>query len=68
MTTPVDITLKLEVATDELRNEHRLKLNCDYAYTLKYGHVHILCADVYDDTIREVLARHGIAIKSLYTY
>lgn len=68
MTTHVDITLKLEVATDELRNENRLKLNCDYSYTLKYGRVHILCADVYDDTIREVFARYGIAITSLHTY
>lgn len=44
----------LEAAKIQLR-ERRLKYGCDYTWLIKYGHLHVLCHRVYEDTIREVL-------------
>jgi len=36
-----------------LREEHRVKLMCDYAYVLKYGEVAIVAPKVCLDVLRE---------------
>ncbi len=55
-------------AQDTLRQEHRIKKNTDYALAVKYGKVHVLCALVYEETIREVLHAHGVEVATLATY
>lgn len=59
---------RLDAAKAELRSDYRLKLNTDYALTVKYGEVHVLSHDVFEDAIREVFAKHAVAIKTLNTY
>jgi len=43
-----------------LREEHRLKLGCDYAVVRKYGFNRLLCADVFQRTILETADKFGI--------
>lgn len=62
------LTAQLEAAQTELREERRIKLNTDYALTVKYGKVHVLSADVYEESIREVFAKHSVPIDTLQTY
>ena len=39
--------------TFHLRQEHRVKLMCDYAYILKYGKVAIVAPKVWMEVLRE---------------
>lgn len=61
---------QIERAQEELREERRIKLNVNYAVTfsLTTGEVHVLCAEVYEDSVREVFVKHGIEIASMHTY
>jgi hypothetical protein len=43
----------MEEFVQHLRDEHRLKLNCDYCYRLKYGELHILAEGAYHVTLEE---------------
>jgi hypothetical protein len=53
----------------ELRGEGcRLKDNVDYAIIVKYNEIHILCPKVYEDLIREVVAKYNLQINSMHTY
>ena len=63
-----DLECEMDEFVNELREEYRLKLNIDYAMTKKYGELHILCAKVYEETIREMSDKLGIKITSLHTY
>lgn len=51
-----------------MRDEYRLKLNCDYAYTVKQGQLQVLCHDVYKEIISEYAERFGIRIAAIHTY
>ncbi len=51
-----------------MREEHRLKLNVDYSYTIKYEELRILCAEVFKEAITEYADRFGIKIVSFHTY
>lgn len=66
VTTP--LFKRLEMVEEYLRTENRLKVSIDYAYTRKYGQVNILCAAVYEETIREACIKHLVAIASMHTY
>jgi hypothetical protein len=57
----------LEKVTAELRIE-RLKLNCDYAVTYKYGQANAMCQAVFEDTLREVFDRHRLPLVNVLTY
>lgn len=65
---PQHISDRLRAMTDYLRQEHRLKVSIDYAYTLKYEKLNILCASVYEDLIRDACNKHLIEIASTHTY
>lgn len=47
-----------------MREEHRLKVNVDYAIALKYGQAHLVCCWVFFDT----LAAGGLPFASVHTY
>jgi hypothetical protein len=51
-----------------LREEHRIKHGCDYALTVKYGEVHLLCQEVWLDTIQEVAGSLNITFTTIHTY
>jgi len=51
-----------------LREEWRLKRNVDYAFTYKYGNIHLLCCDVFKETICEEAKKHGFTFDSVATY
>lgn len=59
---------RLAKMVDQLRQEHRLKQNVDYAYTLKYGCLHIMCSSVYDELLRQACVQHSLEVLSLHTY
>ncbi len=48
--------------------EQRVKKGVDYAYTYKYGKLHILCDEVWVDLIREAAELLGIVVGSWHTY
>lgn len=58
----------LDAAKSELQTTYRIKQNTDYALTVKYGQVHVLCHEVYEDSIKEVFERHEVAVQSVHTY
>ncbi len=51
-----------------LREERRIKQNCDYAIIFKYQEYHLLCHEVYLETIQEYAGRHGITFSTVHTY
>lgn len=59
---------RLALSVSELRNEHRCKLNTDFAYTVKFDRIHVLCQELYSDIVRDVFTRQGLEIASLSTY
>lgn len=59
---------QFNLAENELANIHRIKKGVDYALAFKYGELHVLCQELYEDTVREVLNRHGIDIKSMHKF
>lgn len=64
----LDIDQRLARMVDQLRQDHRLKQNVDYAYTLKYGCLHIMCSSVYDELLRQACKRHALNVISILTY
>jgi hypothetical protein len=62
------INPKIDAAADELRARCRLKLNVDYAITCKYSEYHLLCCNVFLETIMEISAKHGITFATTHTY
>jgi hypothetical protein len=52
----------------ELRDQCRLKLNCDYAITLKYGEYHLLTNEVFKETICEYAEMIGIEFSTIHIY
>jgi hypothetical protein len=60
--------MKLEEFWLKLRNDHRLKLNCDFSYTFKYNELHILCSKHFKDEIEEQAIKFGILINSFHAY
>lgn len=59
---------QFELAENELANIHRIKKGVDYALAFKYGELHVLCQELYEDTVRKVLNHHGVGIKSMHTF
>jgi len=48
--------------------DERIKINCDYAIASKYGEIHIISHQVYEDRIKEVAAQFGLLITSFHTW
>lgn len=65
---PSPEALRVTCALRELREEHRLKEGTDFAMTYKYGERHVLCTSVFEDSLREVLAKHGVPVATWHTY
>lgn len=60
---------QVAAAIRKLREEHRLKLNLDYAFTHERNcGARVLCVAVYEETIREVFGEHGVPVISVSTY
>lgn len=55
---------QVEAFNKKMRDEHRLKVNVDYAITLKYGDAHLMCASVFFPD----LAEGGIEFATVHTY
>lgn len=55
---------QIEAFSTKMREEHRLKVNVDYAITLKYGEAHLMCAAVFFPE----LAEGGIEFATVHTY
>jgi hypothetical protein len=58
----------LEQFYDDLRQNYRVKRNCDYAVSHKYGQTFLLCQRVYKETILEVAAQHGIKFSQVFEF
>jgi hypothetical protein len=58
----------LTALSQRLREDYRLKENVDYAFTLKYDEVTLLCTQVYLERIVEIAAQHGITFTRTFTY
>jgi len=52
----------------DLRDNHRIKLNCDYAIAFKYGAAHLLACEIYLETIQKVATMHKVNFVSVHTY
>lgn len=59
---------RLAWMVEELRQEHRLKQNVDYAFTVKYSGLNIMCSSVYEETIRQACAKQSLDVVCLFTY
>lgn len=55
---------QIEAFNNKMRDEHRLKVNVDYAIALKYGEAHLVCATVFFPE----LAEGGIEFATIHTY
>lgn len=51
-----------------LREERRLKHNCDYAIVHKYDQTRITTAEVYKETIQEYADKLGLEIKEWFLF
>ena len=51
-----------------LRNNFRLKANCDYSHTFKYGELRIFCYEVYRERIAQEAEKFGLDITEFCTY
>jgi hypothetical protein len=47
-------------AVDELREARRIKRGVDYSYTLKYRCLHIMCNEVYKESVKEVFDNYDL--------
>lgn len=59
---------KFMLAEKRLLVDHQLELGIDYAYTFKHGYAHVICAEAFKDTVREVFMKYAITVSSLTTY
>lgn len=55
---------QIETFNNKMRDEHRLKVNVDYAIALKCGEAHLVCAAVFFPD----LAEGGIQFATIHTY
>ena len=60
--------VQVEPAITTLREDYRIKINTDYAITLKYNTVYLLCQEIYADSINEVFANNGLLVENTFTY
>ena len=60
--------LRLEAYHHHMRDQHRLKLGCDYAITSEYGELHLLCAKVFAENLVEQALAFGITFTTIHTY
>lgn len=66
-THPTILQQNLGDAVDDLRNRLRVKRGTDYCYTLKYGVIHVMCQQVYLESIKEVFENHDL-VATYLTY
>lgn len=59
-------TTPLTTAVTLLRDKYRIKRNVDYAVLERGGEVVVFGYEVIFDSVREVLQRHGVVIKSAF--
>ena len=60
--TPVDWFIR------HLRSEYRIKRDSDFSVAAKYGHVHVMCADIWEETIRRTALEFGVDIVIIGTW
>lgn len=58
----------MDALKEDLRDNHRLKFNVDYSWTVKYGEIRIMCHNLFKDTISEVAKHHGVVVWYWLTY
>lgn len=58
----------LEAMAQELRQEWRIKLGCDYSITHKYGETRLLASSAFLETIQEIAEKHGVKFTAVFTY
>ena len=58
----------LELMKQDLRENHRIKDDCDYAITYKYGKYHLLCGHSWLDVLTGIGDRYGIHFTTACTY
>ena len=66
--TPLFRVTPIEAMTDELRQEWRIKLGCDYALTHKYSETRLLASTAFLETIQEIAEKHGVKFAAVFTY
>lgn len=59
---------KLEDMKHMLRERYRIKYGVDYAITVKYGSIRVMCHGVWKDRITEVADHFSIVIDQWFTY
>ena len=52
----------------DLRENHRLKLNCDYSYTIKYDEIFLLVRECYKSLVLEKFKQVESCIVEVYSY
>lgn len=57
-----------EAAVKEIREVLRYKLGTDYAVTYKYGKLHVLCDDVFEEGLRAAFEKHNVEVHTWHTY
>jgi hypothetical protein len=60
--------INIDAMIQKLREDHRIKINCDYAFTIKYGEIHLLCHHTFLDSIKEVAENCGVTFTTIHTY
>jgi hypothetical protein len=58
----------LEKFYDDLRQNYRIKRNCDYATSHKYGQTFLMCQRVFKEAILEVAEHHGIEFSRIFEF
>lgn len=58
----------LEKLVEVLRDNHRIKIGIDYAYTIKYNELHIVCDKYYIRCIQDEADNCGVTIKNIFGY
>lgn len=51
-----------------MRQEDRLKPNCDYSWIFKYNELTITCHEVYKPILEQYLAEANITVTRWFTY
>ncbi len=57
-----------DILREHLREHWRLKYGCDYSWTYKYGELHLLCGDIFLDTIVVQAGVLGIRFATTHVY
>ncbi len=59
---------KLEELKDVLRSAYRIKYGVDYACTMKYGQLRVMCNHIWRPNIKYEADRLGLEVHEWFTY